>query len=247
MEILKTKIRAINFLFGIILLGFCTTSVSKASVTIGCVANSATGYFVQSDKTTLVSTGEISVGFFSGTAPTSTDWQNILSGSVSSAWSSILALGYTDVRTLGTLGTGYDASFATGGSPTTNIGATVQNIPFASLPINTRLYVLGFNAGTWDNTTKTATFGLATEFGVVSAFGHATTSQNFVSPADSGTKSIQFKLAALGDTDILIGSLVSSANGTVAMIPEPSVMSMLLLGIAYSFRRKRSIKIGGGK
>lgn len=230
------------WLLGSFLLASHLGNISNASVTIGYVANSATGYFVQSDKTTLVNTGEISVGFFSGTGPSATDWQNILSGSVSNAWSSILALGYTDVRTLGTLGTGYDPSFAAGGSPTTNIGATVQNIPFASLPANTRMYVLGFNAGTWDNTSKTATFGLATEFGVVSAFGHSTTSQNFLSPADSGTKSIQFKSAALVDTDILIGSIVSSANGTVAMIPEPSTMSMLLFGIAYAVQRKKIIK-----
>lgn len=226
-----------------VLFVFSSLNASKASVTIGYVANSSTGYFVASDKTTLVNTGEISVGFFTGGGPTATDWQNILGGSVSNAWSSMLALGYTDVRTLGTLGTGYDPSFATGGTPTTNIGATVQNIPFASLPANTRMYVLGFNAGTWDNTAKTATFGLATEFGVVSAFGHSITSQNFLSPADSGTKSIQFKSAALVDTDILIGSLVSSASGTVAMVPEPSVISMLLLGIAYAFRRNKSMKL----
>lgn len=217
---------------GVLIIALSFSNFSKASVTIGYVGNSATGYFVQSDKTTIVSTGEISVGFFSGAGPSTTDWQNILAGSVSNAWNSMLALGYTDVRTLGTLGTGYDSSFATGTAPTTNIGATVQNIPFASLPANTRMYVLGFNAGTWDNTSKTATFGLATQFGVVSAYGHTTAAQNFVSPADSGTKSIQFKTAVLVDSDILAGSLVSSVNGTVAMIPEPSSASLLALGVA---------------
>jgi len=109
---------------------------------------------------------------------------------------------------------------------------TTQNIPFASLPASTRMYVLGFNAGAWDNTSKTATFGTATEFGVVSAFGHTTAAQNFLSPSDGGTKSIQFKSAALTDSDVLIGSLVSSANGTSAMIPEPSSASLLALGMA---------------
>jgi len=212
---------------------------SKAAVTIGYVGNSATGGFLVNGSTTaFVSTGEVSVGFFKNSggffAPTSTDWANILSSGVSNAWSNLLTLGYTDVRSVtgATLGTGFDPSFSTGGTSTTNIGMTIQNIPFASLPANTRMYVLGFNAGSWDNTAKTATFGSATEFGVVSAFGHATAAQNFLSPADGGSMARNFMGSALTNEDVLIGSLVSSANGTVAMIPEPSSASLLALGVA---------------
>lgn len=205
-------------------------ATTKAVVTIAHVENSAIGYFVDSGGVNLVSTGEVSFGFFTGSGPSASDWTNLKSGGAANAWSSLLSLGYTDVRTLGTLGTGFDPSFATGGSPTTNIGATVQNIPFASLPANTRLYIFGFNAGSWDNTTKTATFNLATEWGAVSAAGHATTSQNFLSPADGGTKSMNFKNAALTSSDVLVGSLVSSSNGVVAMVPEPSTGTLLLLG-----------------
>ena len=230
-----------------ILVMSCKTT-SNAAVTIGYVANTGTGYFVTSavnpitlvSTSTLVTTGEVSVGFFKNPTtsafynPSSSDWSNIRTGSVANAWSSLLALGYTDVRSVSgaTLGTGFDPSFSTGGTPTTNIGMTTQNIPFANLPASTRMYVLGFNAGAWDNTSKTATFGTATEFGVVSAFGHTTLAQNFLSPADGGTKSIQFKSAALTDSDVLIGSLVSSANGISAMIPEPSSASLLALGLA---------------
>ena len=221
------------------ILAMAFSATSKAAVTIGYVGNSATGGFLVNGSTTaFVSTGEVSVGFFKNSggffAPTSTDWANILSSGVSNAWSNLLTLGYTDVRSVAgaTLGTGFDPSFSTGGTTTTNIGMTTQNIPFANLPAGTRMYVLGFNAGSWDNTAKTATFGLATEFGAVSAFGHATAAQNFLSPADGGTKSIQFKSAALTNEDVLIGSLVSSANGTVAMIPEPSSASLLALGVA---------------
>jgi hypothetical protein len=233
---------------GAAILAMTFNTASNAAVTIGYVANAGTGYFVTSavnpitlvSTVTLVSTGEVSVGFFKNPInnvifnPTDTDWSNIKAGSVSNAWSALLALGYTDVRSVSgaTLGTGFDPSFSTGGTPTTNIGMTTQNIPFASLPASTRMYVLGFNAGAWDNTSKTATFGTATEFGVVSAFGHATAAQNFLSPADGGTKSIQFKSAALTNEDVLIGNLVSSANGTVAMIPEPSSASLLALGVA---------------
>jgi hypothetical protein len=233
---------------GVAILAMSCNTASNAAVTIEYVGSAPTGYFVTSavnpstleSTRTFVSTGEVAVGFFKNPInnvifnPTDTDWSNIKAGSVSNAWSALLALGYTDVRSVSgaTLGTGFDPSFSTGGTPTTNIGMTTQNIPFASLPASTRMYVLGFNAGAWDNTSKTATFGTATEFGVVSAFGHATAAQNFLSPADGGTKSIQFKSAALTNEDVLIGNLVSSANGTVAMIPEPSSASLLALGVA---------------
>ena len=231
---------------GAAILAMTFNTASNAAVTIGYVGNTGTGYFVTSavnpitlvSTSTLVTTGEVSVGFFKNPttsaffAPSSSDWATIKAGNVSNAWSALLALGYTDVRTLGTLGTGFDPSFSTGTSPTTNIGMTTQNIPIGGLPAGTRMYVLGFNAGAWNNTSKTATFGNATEFGVVSAFGHATAAQNFLSPADGGTKSIQFKSAALTSDDVLIGTLVSSANGTVAMIPEPSSASLLAIGVA---------------
>jgi hypothetical protein len=234
---LVTSVGLRIFSFAILVLACSATS--KAAVTIAHVANSATGGFlVEGSTTAFVSTGEVSIGFFKNTggvfAPTSTDWANILSGGVSNAWSNLLTLGYTDVRSVtgATLGTGFDPSFSTGGTTTTNIAMTIQNIPFASLPANTRMYVLGFNAGSWDNTAKTATFGLATQFGAVSAFGHATAAQNFLSPTDNGTMSRNFKGSALTSDDVLIGSLVSSANGTVAMIPEPSSASLLALGVA---------------
>ena len=226
-------------IFSFAILALACSATSKAAVTIAYVGNAATGGFLVNGSTTaFVSTGEVSVGFFRNIggvfAPTSTDWANILSGGVSNAWSNLLTLGYTDVRSVtgATLGTGFDPSFSTGGTPTTNIAMTIQNIPFASLPANTRMYVLGFNAGSWDNTAKTATFGLATQFGAVSAFGHTTAAQNFLSPADNGTMSRNFKGSALTSDDVLIGNLVSSANGTVAMIPEPSSASLLALGVA---------------
>ena len=226
------------------------TDRAHAVVTIAHVENSAIGYFVNSGGTNLVNTGEVSFGFFSadGTSatiyqPTATVWGNLLNGGAGNAWGSLLSLGWRDVRTLGTLGAGFDPSFSTGGTPTTNIGATVQNIPFASVPVNTRLYVIGFNAGSWDNVTKTATFGLASEWGVVSAWGHATASQNFASPADGGTKSMNFKNAVLTSNDVLVGSLVSSANGVVAMVPEPSTGALMMIGAAglVALRRLRKV------
>jgi len=230
--------------------GLVQPATTQAVVTIAHVENSAIGYFVDSGGVNLVSTGEVSFGYFStdGTAaniyqPDSNAWSSLLSGGAGNAWGSLLSLGWRDVRTLGTLGTGFDPSFSAGGSPLTNIGATVQNIPFASVPSNTRLYVIGFNAGSWDNTTKTATFGSATEWGVVSAWGHATSSQNFASPADGGTKSMNFKNAVLTSSDVLVGSLVNSSTGVVAMVPEPSTGALMMIGAVglVAMRRLRKV------
>lgn len=223
--------------------GIVTTN---AAVTIAFPSSSATGGFTLSDKVTLPTTGEISVGFFTGTGPTATDWQNILQGGVANAWDSILGLGYKDVRTLSgaSLATGFDPSFATKGStqgasvPATDIGFTVQNIAFSSLPSGTRMYVMAFNGGTWDNATKTGTFGSATEFAVVSSWGKGSGSQNFSSPADNGTKSMPFSAAALVSTDVLIGSLNTDTK-YVSMIPEPTTSSLILIGFSWVIARKR--------
>jgi len=223
----------------LVLLGLVANS--KAVVTIAHVENTTTGAFFTSAGTSLT-TGEVSFGFFTNSlgvyAPTISQIQTIGAGATANAWSSILSLGWTDVRKLGTLGTGFDPAFPI------NIGATVQNIPFASLPQNTQLYVFGFNAGTWDNIAKTATFGLATEWAAVSIVGRSTSADNWLSPADGGTKALNFaKLqASTAANDILVGSL-GSAIGTsgynVIMIPEPSTASLLLMGLGLLARKRR--------
>ena len=217
---------------------------SKAVVTIAHVENTSTGAFLTSAGTSL-NTGEVSFGFFTNSlgvyAPTISAIKTIGAGSPGNAWSSILSLGWTDVRKLGTLGTGFDPAFPI------SIGATVQNIPFASLPQNTQLYVFGFNAGTWNNTSKTATFDLATEWAAVSVVGRATTADNWLSPADGGTKALNFaKLqVATAANDILVGSLGSAIGSptitgyNVLMIPEPATASLVLLGLGLLVAKRR--------
>jgi hypothetical protein len=87
-----------------------------------------------------------------------------------------------------------------------------------------------------------ATFG-GNQWGVVSAFGHSTTSENWVSPADLGSKSLQFKSSNLVASDVFVGSLASNYATTfnVQLIPEPSTGALITCGIIafYSLRRKR--------
>ncbi|MFM8788936.1 MAG: PEP-CTERM sorting domain-containing protein, partial [Chthoniobacterales bacterium] len=108
---------------------------------------------------------------------------------------------------------------------------------------NTRLYVIGFNGGTFATNNVAGAWSGATEYGVVSAFGHTTNSQNFLSPADNGTKALNFSATTvqLTSSDVLKGSLASS--NTVTMVPEPSTYALLALsGLAlggYAMRRRR--------
>ena len=224
---MKTKVLA--------LIAAVSTSTSAfAAVNIGYVANSSVGGFLSSSSGQL-SAGGVSVGFFSSD-PTGSFWSS-LSTTPSSAWSSILTAGYTDVRSVGTEGTPFDWLYPT------NLGGTVQNIPFGTLPQNTRLYVIGFNGGTFATNNVAGAWAGATEYGVVSAFGHITNSQNFLSPADGGTKALNFSATAvqLTSSDVLKGTL-ASAN-TVAMVPEPSTYALLAMsgiGLAgYVIRRRR--------
>jgi hypothetical protein len=216
----------------------CST---QAAVSIGSLNNAAVGYWVSSTGTTL-NAGGISIGFFANTP----NWQVLSGKSASEAWSSLLTYGYTDVRSLTGVTQPSDWSFATTGTPTAATGGTVGNVAIASLPSNTRLYAIAFNNGSWNanNTMASATLG-GTEWGAVSAFGHATAAENFLAPADLGSKVIQFKSANLVSSDVLVGSLSPSyaTNFSVQLIPEPSSASLLALGVAglaaLRIRRKR--------
>ena len=203
---------------------------TQAAVSIGSLNNTAVGYWVSSTGTTLT-TGGISIGFFANPP----DWSVLSTKSASQAWSSLLTYGYTDVRSLTGVTQPSDWSFATTGTPTAITGGTVGNVAIASLPSNTRLYAIAFNGGSWNanNTMASATLG-GTEWGAVSAFGHATAAENFLAPADLGSKVIQFKSANLVSSDVLVGSLSPSyaTNFSVQLIPEPSSASLLALGVA---------------
>jgi len=224
---MKTKLVAL-------LVAAASASSAFAVVNIGYLANSSVGGFLSSSSAQLT-TGGVSVGFFSSN-PAESFWSS-LSSTPSTAWSSILAAGYTDVRSVGSLGANFDWLYPT------NLGGTVQNIPFAILPQNTRLYVIGFNNGTFATNDVAGAWSGATEYGVVSAFGHAIASQNFLSPADGGTKALSFSATtyALTSSDVLKGNL-ASAN-TVTMVPEPSTYALLAMsgiGMAgYVIRRRR--------
>ena len=229
----------INILAGFLLgISLVSPSIVKGAVSIGAVNNASTGYWVSSTGASLA-TGGISVGIFSGTP----DWGTLKTLEASAAWAALVSAGFTDLRTFAGITQPTDWSFASGGTPTATIGGTVGNIPFASLPANTRLYAVAFDSGSWNSTLNTmasATFG-GTQWGVVSAFGHLTASENWVAPADLGSKSLQFKSSNLVASDVLVGSLASNYSTTfnVQLIPEPSTGALLTCGLIAVFSRRR--------
>lgn len=221
---------------GFVLLGLARET--QAAVSIGAVNNASTGYWVSSTGTQLTS-GGIAVGIFA----TTPDWSALKTLDAASAWAALVTAGFTDVRTFSGITQPSDWSFATGGSPTGIIGGTAGNIPFASLPANTRLYAIAFNAGSWNttlNTMASATFG-GTQWGAVSAFGHSITSENWLAPADLGSKSLQFKSSNLVANDVLVGALAPDYATTfnVQLIPEPSTGALLVMGSAIGFHLRR--------
>ncbi len=202
---------------------------SNAAVNIGYVANPTVGGFVSSSGGA-ISGGGVSVGYFGiGSDPASSFWTG-LSDAPSAAWSSILGAGFTDVRQVGTPGSSFDWNFPL------NMGGTVTGIAFGTLPQNTQLYVIAFDGGSFDLATPANSWSGASEWGAVSA-------ASFLSPADLGTKALNFGPAtALTSSDVLKGSLQSAT--TVATVPEPSTYALVALGGmalgAYHLRRRAS-------
>ena len=227
-----------KILLALAMAGVFALNRGEAAVSVGAVNNSSVGYWVSSSGAQLTS-GGISVGYFTGTP----DWVNLKTLSASLAWDALINAGFVDLRTVSGITQPTDWSFASGGTPVGTIGGTAGNIPIATLPSNTRLYAIAFDSGSWNanNTMASATFG-GTEWGAVSASGHATATENWVSPADLGSKSLQFKSSNLVATDVLVGSLASNYATTfnVQLIPEPSTTWLTISGLFAIFACRKS-------
>lgn len=212
-----------------------------AAVGVGYNANVTVGYFTSSSGASL-SSGGVSVGYFTNALSTGVAdsfWTGISSQSGASAWSSILSAGFRDVRSVA------------GSQPSdwafpTNMIGSAGNIQLTDLPVSTRLYVIGFDNGSFSLATPASSWSGATEWGVVSAFGHTNTAENFVSGVDLSTKTLNFGSSYnLVAGDVKVGSLSPSyaTTRTVLLVPEPSTYALLAMsGIAvagYVFRRRR--------
>jgi hypothetical protein len=195
-------------------------SASEAAVTVGHVQNSGAGQILSSTGSAVTS-GGVSIGIFTS-APLDSAF-----GSTITDWASLLAAGYQDVRTLSgaTLSVGFDWNFS-------GIGGSVLNIGIGALPANTQLYVFAFNAGSFIN--NASGFSGATEWAVIK-------DNASLSPPDLGTKNVIMSTAV--GSEIVIGTDNGVNVNMAAMIPEPSRLGLLGLGLAgFSLRRRRSAK-----
>jgi hypothetical protein len=229
----------------LILIASLTSQIGAfAAVGIGYNANATVGSFRSSTNTSL-SLGGVSVGVFTNALSTGVAdsfWTSLSSSNGAAAWSFLLANNYRDVRSFAT-GQPGDWAF-----PTNMIG-TASGIDITVLPANSRLYVIGFDNGSFSLATPSSSWAGALEWGVVSAFGHATPSENFLSPADLGTKTLNFGAAYnLVAGDVKVGTLASgygTSNRDVLMVPEPSTYALLAIsGVGFAgymiSRRRRA-------
>lgn len=207
---------------------FAGLNQASAAVTIGHPEPGAGAFLTSSGLA--VATGGVSIGYFPSGAPSDAAF-----GTTITDFASLVAAGYVDVRNIAgaTQTVGFDWDFPQ------NIGGSVQNIPFASLPLSTQLYVVAFNAGSYvagtqgTASTTAGSYAGATEWAVIKD------TADHLSPADLGTKNVL--LNTVTAADILIGS--DNGNNvnmaSLGAVPEPSRALLGMIGLVALFVRRR--------
>lgn len=209
---------------------------ASAVVTIGHTENSTTGEFRLADGT-LPTAGGVTIGFFSSGAPTDSALQ-LLSSNVGTAYSQLLALGWVDVRNLA----GATAP-AAGAWDFPTIGGTTSNVTTGgTYALNTQLYIVAFNAGSYvagtqGNMSSTSTsFAGSTQWAVVKD----TTYKN---AADPGGVALLLS-SATGAAEVIVGTEGGLGDGAndirlVGAVPEPSRALLSMIGLGALFIRRR--------
>jgi MYXO-CTERM domain-containing protein len=216
-------------------------SIGQAAVTISTfqdTTNATQAGFLSSSGGAL-STGGISIGYFTNnTAPSLAIVQGL---NPSTAYTDLVALGYIDLRSLSGAttqalsgATTFDWSFADGTlagnsfNISGQISATVGGVSASAsnLPVSTRLYVLGFDAGAFAN-------GFAGSNNW--AFVGETSAAGTV-PADFGNRNV--RIGSVDGAEVWVGT-EDGTNVRLAAIPEPSRALLGMLGVVALFVRRR--------
>jgi len=226
--------------------------IAAISVSLICVAKSLAAYSVGyvgnhtnsniggwiTSSGNRVTNGGVSVGYFSVATPTAGDWTTLSSLSGSAAWSTLVgaSYGFRDIRNVPPTPSAVTWAFTTNASA--QIAGTVSTLTPALLPSSTQLFVLGFDGGSYSTNSPSGSYLTAVEWGAISDSG-------WLTPADLGSLSINFKSAALVASDVKVGSLAGNyaTSGNVQLVPEPSTYALLVIsgvGFAgYMIRRRR--------
>lgn len=219
-------------------------SVGRAAVTISTfqdTSNATQAGFLSSTGAALA-TGGISIGYFvNNTAPSLAVIQGL---SAATAYSTLVSTyGYIDLRSLagasqqtlsGATGP-FDWSFADGIGAgnlyniSGQISATVSGSGSASssnLPVSTRLYVLGFDAGTF-----LTGFAGSSEWAFVSETSAAGTV-----PSDLGSRNV--RVGSMDGAEVWVG-VEDGSNVRLGAVPEPSRALLGMIGLVALFVRRR--------
>jgi hypothetical protein len=179
----------------------------------------------------------------------------------SSRGEALYNMGFRDFRSFSEYGVGVqtsgDWSFSSNqtndAGPSGNISARTElDFTFSSSLSGTRLYEIAFGFGEWNSETndiRDATFG-GDNWGIVSPTGHYwDTTQNYEFPSSGGTKTFWFEALQAGSsspdfvgTNLEYTPYYYGTLNNVLMIPEPSALSLLAVGLGAltMMRRRRS-------
>jgi hypothetical protein len=192
--------------------------------------NASVGGFLSSTGS-LLSTGGVSIGYFPSGAPLDSVIQGL---TVGTAYSSLVTLGYRDVRNVsgssaaGTTPADFDWNFGgITGSNVTDISGTWSHAVGTepAVPSGTQLYVFAFNAGTF-----LTGFAGSTEWAAIK--DTANTSQ-------TGTLGRNVRLFNADVNEVLVGT-DAGANVNLAAVPEPTKALLSFGAVALlGFRRRR--------
>lgn len=201
------------------LLAFTVTS--EAAVSIGYVEVAGTSRFLDSSGLDLTA-GGVSVGYFPA-ALTGND----AAFTTATSFADLISAGFVDVRSIaGATVSGVDWDFPLG------VSGTVSNIAIGSLPQNTQLYLVAFNAGSFVSGTPSTSFAGSTQWAVVK-------DNNNISPADLGSKSTA--LTSVTGAEVLFGT--DNGNNvnmaSLGAVPEPSRALLGMIGLVALFVRRR--------
>jgi len=224
-------------------------SVVHGAVTISTYQDTTNGTqagFLGNNGAALT-TGGVSIGYFvNNTAPSLAVVQGL---SPATAYADLVSTyGYIDLRSLtgataqtlsGATGP-FDWSFADGtlagnsfnisGQISTAIGSTLSAATSSNLPQGARLYVLGFNAGSFANG-----FSSSSEWAFLSESSAAGTV-----PADLGNRNV--RVGSMDGAEVWVG-IEDGANVRLAAIPEPSrfLFGMVAISALLSRRRRSNL------
>jgi hypothetical protein len=197
--------------------------------------------------TNVPTAGGVTIGYFSSTVPTDL---TIASWVATTAVANLVANNWVDIRTIIATGASMQATgdwdWPGSGSPGTAgtaIGGTYNWVYNATVASN-QLYIFGFNDGSSDfgYSGSTTVAASSTAF-TSSSFANSTQwaalkATNWILPAGDNT-ALELKIV---DVDLASEILVGVDLGNnVAMIPEPSVASLLVLGVSLFFRNRKGV------